>query len=295
MDSSARAQAMPRVIGRRRFDFSRQVAVMAIINRTPDSFYDGGRTYELPKAVAAAERALAEGADWLDLGGVRAGPGQPVGPAEELERVLPLLAAVRERTDAVISVETWRPEVARAVLAAGADVINDPFGLYDPTLADVVAGAGATLVLTHYGQPPRTPLYRPAYRDLLGEVTGFLRDRAAVATARGVPPERLIVDPGFDFHKNVFHDLELLRRLDEVAALGYPLLVALSNKDFIGEILGVPLEARLEGTLAALVLSILKGARIVRVHNVAAAVRAVRMTEAVLGWRPPAAPRRGLW
>ena len=285
---------MLRTYGRRTFDFSRRTAVMAILNRTPDSFYDRGATYGFGAAVEAGERALAEGADWLDVGGVKAGPGRPVSEAEELDRVVPLVEALRERTDAVVSVDTFRPGVARRALAAGADVVNDPSGLRDPAMAEVAAEAGAGLVVMHTGGPPRTRPHRPAYADVVAEVRAFLADRAALARQRGVPAERLIVDPGHDFHKNTFHSLELTRRLAELADLGHPLLVALSNKDFVGETLDVGLDQRLEGSLAAAAFSVAAGASIVRVHEVQPTVRVVRMIEAILGRRPPAATRRGL-
>jgi dihydropteroate synthase len=267
---------------------------MAILNRTPDSFYDRGATFGFDAALAAGERALAEGADWLDVGGVKAGPGAPVSQAEELDRVVPLVEALRGRTEAVISVDTFRPGVARRALAAGADVVNDPSGLRDPLVAEAAAEAGAGLVVMHTGGPPRTRPHRPAYADVVAEVRAFLADRAALAHQRGVAAEQLIVDPGHDFHKNTFHSLELTRRLGELADLGYPLMVALSNKDFVGETLDVPVDQRLEGSLAAAALSVAAGASIVRVHEVQATVRAVRMTEAILGRRPPAVTRRGL-
>jgi dihydropteroate synthase len=285
---------MLRTFGRRTFDFAHRVAVMAILNRTPDSFYDRGANFEFEAALAAGERALAEGADWLDIGGVKAGPGPPVSEAEELDRVVPLVEALRARTDAVVSVDTFRPGVARRALAAGADVVNDPSGLRDPRVAEVAAEAGAGLVVMHTGGPPRTRPHRPAYADVVAEVRAFLADRVAVARQRGVPAERLIVDPGHDFHKNTFHSLELTRRLGELAGLGCPLLVALSNKDFVGETLDVPLDQRLEGSLAAAAFAVVAGASIVRVHEVEPTVRVVRMTEAILGRRPPAATRRGL-
>ena len=285
---------MLRTYGRRTFDFSRRTAVMAILNRTPDSFYDRGATYGFGAAVEAGERALAEGADWLDVGGVKGGPGAPVTEAEELDRVVPLLEALRGRTDAVLSVDTYRPGVARRALAAGADVVNDPSGLRDPRVAEVAAEAGAGLVVMHTGGPPRTRPHRPAYADVVAEVRAFLADRAALARQRGVPAERLIVDPGHDFHKNTFHSLELTRRLGELTGLGHPVLVALSNKDFVGETLDVGLDQRLEGSLAAAGFSVAAGAAIVRVHEVQPTVRVVRMVEAILGRRPPAATRRGL-
>src|SRR5215211_1256188 len=178
---------MLRTYGRRTFDFSRRTAVMAILNRTPDSFYDRGATYGFGAAVEAGERALAEGADWLDVGGVKGGPGAPVTEAEELDRVVPLLEALRGRTDAVLSVDTYRPGVARQALAAGADVVNDPSGLRDPAMAEVAAEAGAGLVVMHTGGPPRTRPHRPAYADVVAEVRAFLAARAALAMGRGLP------------------------------------------------------------------------------------------------------------
>ena len=285
---------MRRTFGRRTFDFSRSAAVMAIINRTPDSFYDRGANFGLDAAISAAERALAEGADWLDMGGVKAGPGPKVTEAEELDRVLPLVEALRGRTDAVLSVDTFRAGVAAQVLEAGADVINDPSGLHDPELAAVTAERGGALVVMHTGGPPRTRPHRSAYVDVVADVRAFLAERAAVARGAGLPAERIVVDPGHDFHKNTYHSLELTRRLEELTVLGYPVMVGLSNKDFIGETLDAPLELRLEGSLAAAVISVLNGASIVRVHEVGPTVRALRMAEAITGRRPPATAIRGL-
>jgi dihydropteroate synthase len=282
-----------RVIGGRTFDFARQVAVMAIVNRTPDSFHDRGRTYALEPAVAAVRAAADAGADWIDIGGVPFAPGPEVSAAEELKRVLPVVEAARDL--AVVSVDTFRPEVAREVIAAGAAVINDTSGLRDPAMADAVAGTGAMLVVTHSLAAPRTVYPRPTYADVTADVARFLRQRVAVALERGVGPEQIIVDPGHDLNKNTYHSLELTRRLDEIAALGYPVLAAVSNKDFIGETLGTAQDDRLAGTIAALVFCVVRGARIVRVHDVRAAVQAVRMTEAMLGLHPPAGiPRHNM-
>ena len=279
-----------RVIGGRTFDFARRVAVMAIVNRTPDSFHDRGRTYALEHAVAAVRAAAGAGADWIDIGGVPFAPGPEVSAAEELDRVLPVVEAARDL--AVVSVDTFRPEVAREVIAAGAGVINDTSGLRDPAMADVVAGTGAALVVTHSLAAPRTVYPRPAYADVAAEVVRFLRERVAVALERGVRPEQIIVDPGHDLNKNTYHSLELTRRLDEIVALGYPVLAAVSNKDFIGETLDAAQPDRLAGTIAAVVFCVVRGARIVRVHDVRAAVQAVRMTEAMLGLRSPQARLR---
>jgi dihydropteroate synthase len=222
------------------------------------------------------------------------GRGPVVSLDEELDRVVPVVAAIAARSDVVISVDTFNAVVAREAIAAGASIINDTSGLYDPDLAGVVAASDATLVLTHSLGPPRSEPPRPEYDDVVAAIVAFLQERIAIATAAGIPPHRLIVDPGHDLNKNTFHTLELTRRLDEIVALGFPTLVAVSNKDFIGETLDRVKTERLEGTLAAAVFCILKGARIVRMHDVPAAVAAVRMTEALLGFREPAYTRHNL-
>jgi len=282
------APSLVRRIGAREFDFSRRVAVMAIVNRTPDSFHDKGATFALDRAVEAALAAVADGADWVDVGGVPFGRGPVVELAEELERIVPLVEAVRAASDVVISVDTFSARVAEAALAAGADVVNDTSGLWDPDMASVVAASEGHIVLTHSLTPPRTPHPSPRYDDVVRTVVDHLRSRIDIALEAGVPFERLIVDPGHDLNKNTLHSLELTRRLGELAELGAPVLVALSNKDFIGETLDRTQYERLEGSLAAAVVSIVNGARIVRVHDVRATVAAVRMTEAILGWREPA-------
>jgi dihydropteroate synthase len=278
-----------RSIGGRRFDFGRRVAVMAIVNRTPDSFFDQGATFPLEAAHAAVRRAVAAGADWVDIGGQPFAPGPELTLEQELDRVLPV---IREAAGSVVvSVETYRPEVARQAIDAGAAVVNDTSGLHDPRLAEVVADSDATLVITHSLAAPRTPYPRLSYRDVVAEVAEFLRNRVDLATRHGVPPERIVIDPGHDLNKNTDHSLELTRRLTEITGIGYPTLVAVSNKDFIGETLDAPLADRRDGTVAALAICVLLGARIVRVHDVAAAVPAVRLTEAVLGLRAPATAR----
>ncbi|MGX6601438.1 dihydropteroate synthase [Micromonosporaceae bacterium Da 78-11] len=281
-----------RVIGGRKFDFSRRVAVMAIVNRTPDSFHDRGSTFALEKALTAVRAAAEAGADWIDVGGVPFAPGPEVSAAEELDRVLPVVTAARDL--AVVSVDTFRPEVAREAIRAGAGVINDTSGLRDPAMADAVAGTAAQLVITHSLAPPRTLWPRPQYGDVTAEVAAFLRERVELALSRGVRPDQIIIDPGHDLNKNTVHTLEVTRRLDEIAAVGYPMLAAVSNKDFIGETLDAAQQDRLAGTIAALVFCVLRGARIVRVHDVPAAVDAVRMTEAMLGWREPVFTRHNM-
>ncbi len=277
-----------RTIGARTFDFSRRVAVMAVVNRTPDSFFDQGRTFALDAAVAACFDAVEAGADWVDIGGAPFAPGTPIPAREEADRVVPVVAQLRAGSDVVISVDTFHSAVAREAIAAGATVINDTTGLSDPDLARVVADSDATLVLTHSLATPRTFYPRPAYDDVAGEIAAFLLERVERANAAGVPEERIILDPGHDLNKNTLQSLELTRRLAEIADLGYPTLAAVSNKDFIGETLDAPRSERRDGSIAAAVVAIVNGARIIRMHDVAGSVAAARMTEAILGLREPA-------
>ncbi|WP_025158449.1 dihydropteroate synthase [Leifsonia aquatica] len=283
-----------RTIGARTFDFSRQVAVMAVVNRTPDSFFDQGRTYALDAAVDACFEAVALGADWVDIGGAPFAPGEPVPVEDEIERVVPVVTRLRAGSDVVISVDTFHSRVARASIDAGATVVNDTTGLSDPELAHVVADSDATLVITHSLARPRTVYPRPQYGDVVADVAEFLLDRVDLALAAGVPEERIIIDPGHDLNKNTLHSLELTRRLAEIADLGYPTLAAVSNKDFIGETLDAPRSERGAGSIAAAVVSIVNGARIIRMHDVHASVAAARMTEAILGLRAPAYLRHNM-
>jgi dihydropteroate synthase len=281
-------------IGARVLDFRRQVALMAIINRTPDSFYDAGRTFAAQAAIDAALQAVHDGADWVDIGGVPFAPGPALDAAEEAARIVPVIRAVREASDVIISADTFHPAVAEQAIEAGANVINDTTGLHDPQLARVASQAGIHLVVTHSLAAPRTAYPRPQYTDVVAEVAEFLRSRAGYAQELGVAPEKIIIDPGHDLNKNTLHSLELTRRLTEIAGIGFPVLAAVSNKDFIGETLDEPKNERVEGSLAAAVASIFNGARILRMHNVKAASRAIRMTEAVLGWREPVRLRHNM-
>ncbi|PKK13947.1 dihydropteroate synthase [Thermomonospora sp. CIF 1] len=266
-------------------------AIMAVVNRTPDSFFDRGATYEFRAALAAVDRAVAEGADIIDIGGVKAGPGAEVDVAEELRRVVDVVAAVRERhPHVVISVDTWRAEVGRAVAEAGADLLNDTWGGVDPELAEVAAEHRLGLVCAHAGGlRPRTRPHRVGYDDVVADVIAHVTAEAERAVALGVPPEGILIDPAHDFGKNTRHSLEITRRLGELVATGWPVLVAVSNKDFIGETLGRPVQKRGVGTTAVLAVSAWLGARVFRVHDVAAARRALRAVEALAGRAP--APR----
>lgn len=278
-----------RHIGGTRFDFSRRVAVMAIVNRTPDSFYDQGATFALDKATEAALEAIALGAHWIDIGGVKFAPGPPVPVEEEIERVIPVITNLKA-SGAVISVDTFHAAVARAAIDAGASVINDTTGLSDPAMAQVVAETGATAVITHSLAKPRQPHPAPTYRDVVQEVVSFLTARVDRAINAGVHPSRIVIDPGHDLNKNTTHSLELTRRLHEITGLGYPTLVAISNKDFIGESIDRVKAERIDGSIAAMTACILQGARIVRMHNVRQTVDAAHMAEAILGLREPANP-----
>ena len=267
--------------------------VMGIVNRTPDSFFDGGRM-GLDESMAHAQRLIDEGADLLDLGAIKAGPGEDVSAEEEATRLLPLVEALAD-VDVPLSVETARPDVAERAIGAGAAIINDVSGLADPELADACARTGAALVVMHHGGQIRGRPLAPTYDDVVVAVVAEWKRLVGVAMARGVGEDRIVVDPGLDFGKNTFHSLELMRRVDELTAHPWPVLMAPSRKDVVGEALGLGLEERLEGTLALVTMSVLGGAAMVRVHDVKASVRTVHMIEAVLGRRKPVAPVRGLW
>ena len=273
-----------------------RLLVMAIINRTPDSFYDKGATFTDLSAFAAVERAIASGADIVDIGGVKAGPGDVVSAEEERDRVAGFIQQVRSRyPKLIISVDTWRRDVARAACEAGADIINDAWGGYDPAVAEVAAEFGAGLVCTHAaGVTPRTRPHRVEYEDVTTAVRAFLVDELERVVTLGVDPRRVMVDPGHDFAKNTRHSLQLTGRLSELTTIGAPLLVSLSNKDFIGETLNKAVPERLVGTLAATAVSAWLGARVFRVHQVEETQQVLQMVQAIGGQRQPLVSRRGL-
>ena len=270
--------------------------VMAIVNRTPDSFYDKGANFTDEAAMASVHRAVAEGADMVDIGGVKAGPGVLVDAAEETRRVVPFVEAIRSAyPDLLISVDTWRSEVARLACGAGADLINDTWAGADPDLVAVAAEEGVGIVCSHTGgATPRTRPHRVRYADVVADVVAEVTTSAEKAVAAGVARDSILIDPTHDFGKNTYHGLELLRRVDVLVNTGWPVLMALSNKDFIGETLGVELADRLEGTLAATALAAAGGARMFRVHEVASTRRVVDMVAAIQGTRVPVRTVRGL-
>jgi dihydropteroate synthase len=282
-------------LGRRTFAAG-EFAVMAIVNRTPDSFYDGGVNFDLGTALAAVGRAVDDGADIVDVGGIRAGYGSPVDAAEELRRVLPVVQGVRDRFPSlVISVDTWRAAVAREVVVAGADLINDTWAGSDAELVQVAAASGTGLVCSHTGGlGPRTDPHRAHFDDVVDDVLSTVTGAAARAVQAGVRQDGILIDPTHDFGKNTRHSLELTRRLHELVATGWPVLVALSRKDFIGEALDLPPDERLEGALAATAISAWHGARVFRTHDVRATRRVLDMVASIHGTRPPAVARRGL-
>jgi dihydropteroate synthase len=281
-------QATTLRLGERRFDITDRAVVMGILNRTPDSFYDRGATFALDDLVRRAEVLVDGGADLLDVGGVKAGPGPEVGEAEELERVIPALEAIHSRFDVPLSVDTWRASVARQAYAVGAVVGNDISGFADPDYLSTAAEAGATVVATHIRLAPRVPDPEPVYDDVVESVRTFLLDRAARATAAGIPADRIVVDAGLDLGKTAEQSVALLRASDQLADLGYPLLLSASNKTFLGKLLDLELGDRREASLSAAALGVSLGCRIVRVHDVVGSRQVRDILGALLATRPGA-------
>jgi dihydropteroate synthase len=291
---TGRAQGVLR-LGRHEFAPGKPL-VMGIVNRTPDSFYRPGTTWDESAAMDRVHQVVAEGADIVDVGGVPAAPGAEVDVGEEIRRIAGFIAAVRGRyPDVVISADTFRHEVGREACAAGADLINDSWGGWDDRLAEVAAEFGAGLVCAHTGrQRPRTRPFRVAYADVMADVLDQTLRLAGRAAQAGVDPARIVIDAAHDFGKNTWHSLEITRRLSEMTETGWPVLVSLSNKDFVGETLGVPVEERLAGTLGASAVCAWQGARIFRAHNVTQTRHVVDMVAAIRGDILPARVVRGL-
>ena len=273
-----------------------RLLVMAIVNRTPDSFYRPGLTWDEGAALDRVHQVVAEGADILDVGGVPAKPGEEVTALEEMRRVVPFIAAVRAAyPDLVVSADTWRHEVGRAACEAGADLLNDTWGGWDPELTEVAAEFGAGLVCSHAGGlPPRTRPFRVWYDDVVADVLRTVLGLAGRALRAGVDPARIIIDPAHDFGKNSWHSLEITRRLGELTATGWPVLMSASRKDFVGETLGTGVDDRLFGTLAVTAVGAWLGARIFRAHDVAQTRQALDMVAAIRGDLVPARMVRGL-
>jgi dihydropteroate synthase len=268
-------------LGDRVHDVSDRTLVMGILNRTPDSFFDAGETFGLDALLRRAEQLVTEGADVLDVGGVKAGPGPEVSEAEELDRVVPTLEALGARFDTPLSVDTWRAAVLRAACRAGVVLGNDISGFADPDYLPTAAAHGASVVATHIRLAPRVPDPDPRYDDLLGEVRAFLLARAEAAEAAGLPPEQIALDLGLDLGKTPAQSAILLRESGTFASLGYTLLLSASNKRFLGDLLGLGIDDRRDLSLAAVAFGVMQGCGIVRVHDVVGSVRVCRMIEAV--------------
>jgi dihydropteroate synthase len=257
--------------------------IMGIVNVTPDSFSDGGQYSSTEKAVAHALQLVDEGADILDIGGESTRPGAtPVSLQDELARVLPVIEQLAQRTTVPLSIDTYKPEVMRAAIAAGADIVNDVRALQEPGALQIVADSRAGVCLMHMQGTPQTMQQDPHYADVVAEVNAFLATRLAAAEAAGIARERVVLDPGFGFGKKTQHNLQLLQEIGKTLAIGRPLLVGLSRKSVLGQITGGDVDARLHASLAASVISVMKGARIVRVHDVKATADALKVVAAVL-------------
>jgi len=269
-------------LGSTRFDITHRAVVMGILNRTPDSFYDQGSYFAFDDFLRKAEQLVVDGADFLDVGGVKAGPGEEVTEAEELDRVVPAIEALRSRFDLPLSVDTWRASVAEACFAAGACVGNDISGFADPAYLDVCARAGASVVATHIRLAPRVPDPDPHYDDVVVDVRDFLADRAARALAAGIPPERIMVDAGLDLGKSEDQSKILLRASDALVSLGFPVFLSASNKRFLWVLLDVERGSAGDGTMAAHALGISLGCRVLRAHDVRNGRRVADVMAAIL-------------
>ena len=268
--------------GNYELDLSRP-RIMGIVNVTPDSFSDGGRYDSLEKAVAHGLKLVEEGADILDVGGESTRPGAtPVGLQQELDRVLPVISQFASRAGVPISIDTYKPKVMRAAIEAGADIVNDVYALRQPGALETVAQSRAGVCLMHMQGTPQTMQQDPQYADVVDEVKGFLEERLLAAVAAGIAKERIVLDPGFGFGKRTVHNVTLLQALPDLSSLGRPLLVGLSRKSVLGSLAGGDVGARLHASIAASVISAMKGAKIIRVHDVKATANALKIVAAVL-------------
>lgn len=275
---------------------TRRTAVMGIVNVTPDSFSDGGRYFDSEKAIAHGIVLADQGADIIDVGGESTRPGaRPVSAGEEMERVLPVIRGLRRAVSIPISVDTTKAEVARAAVDEGADMVNDISAMrFDPAMAPLIAAAKLPVVLMHMQGTPRTMQQSPRYQDVVEEVKEFLRSRIRFALEAGVSAERIIIDPGIGFGKELGHNLALLRGLPALASLGQPLLVGPSRKTFVGKLLDAGPEERLEGSLAVAVAAVLAGANIIRTHDVKESRRAIRIADALRYGEPESREAKGV-
>jgi dihydropteroate synthase len=270
--------------GKYRLDFGKRPYIMAILNVTPDSFSDGGHYFNIDRAVKHAKMMAAEGADIIDIGGESSRPGsEPVLLEKELERVIPVIKALSKEIDIPISIDTYKAEVAKEALNAGASIINDISGLrFDPLMAKVAAEAGCPVIIMHMKGTPRDMQKRPVYKDVVKEITAFFKERISFAVKNGIKKNKIIIDPGIGFGKTVVHNLEIIKRLKEFRKLGVPILIGPSRKSFIGRILNADVDKRLEGTAAAVAIGIANGANIVRVHDVKEMADVAKIADAIM-------------
>ncbi|MCI2426742.1 dihydropteroate synthase [Candidatus Acetothermia bacterium] len=268
--------------------------VMGILNVTPDSFYDGGRYYDRQAAIDRGLNMIAEGADIIDIGGMSTRPGAaPISLAEELARVIPVIEGLREKTTAILSIDTYRAAVARRGLDSGVSIVNDISALrFDAEMASVVAEYNCNLILMHMQGRPQTMQNNPVYQDVVAEIISFLEERIRAATAMGIDREQIIIDPGIGFGKRDIHNFEIIRRLNEFRILDCPILIGLSRKSFIGRRLNLTEEERLEGTIAANAIAIVNGADIIRVHDIQAGRRTADLAVKLRMVDPPKHDRR---
>jgi len=271
-------------LGDKQLDLANKIAIMGILNLTPDSFYDGGRYTQEKKAIVRVEEMVSYGADLIDIGGESTRPGATkVSTEEELRRVIPIIGKIKELFEIPVSVDTYKAHIAQEAIEAGADMINDISGLrFDSEMKHVVAKYKVPLVLMHIKGTPGDMQNNPHYDSLLGEITSYLRESILIAKEAGIDEERIVIDPGIGFGKSVRHNLEIINKLSELKSLGRPILIGVSRKSFIGNVLNLPLQERLEGSLAATCLAVTQGARIVRTHDVKETRRTIDLTQAIL-------------
>jgi dihydropteroate synthase len=271
-------------LGDRQLDLAKKVAIMGILNLTPDSFYDGGRYTQEEKALVRVEEMVSHRADLIDIGGESTRPGATkVSTEEELRRIIPVIGKIKELFEIPISVDTYKAQIAQEAIEAGADMINDISGLrFDSELKQVMAKYKVPLVLMHIKGTPGDMQNNPYYDSLLGEIISYLRESIVIAKEAGIDEERIVIDPGIGFGKSAQHNLEIINKLSELKSLGRPILIGVSRKSFIGNVLNLPLQERLEGSLAATCLAVTQGARIVRTHDVKETRRAIDLTQAII-------------
>jgi len=272
------------IIGKKKFNLSEDILVMGILNITPDSFYDGGYYFEKDKALSRVETMVKEGAHIIDVGGMSTRPGSlPVSFEEEVKRIIPVIEYISKNYDILISADTYRSGVARRAIDAGAHIINDISGFsMDPGIVKVIAEGDVSAVIMHIKGTPENMQKNPEYGNVMDEIYDYLEERTDMAVNSGIKPEKIIVDPGIGFGKTLEHNLEILNKVRELGMLGYPVLIGASRKSFIGNILDLPVEERLEGSLAAAVCSVINGVNILRVHDVKETVRAVKITGKII-------------